>query len=79
MCGRCTFQAETLSRWLVSLLEPEFEDPPEVVSEMMFPWASSTMVVVEPSAFSLVVVVSCVEELLLDDEDALEDDALLAL
>jgi len=37
------------------------------------------MVVVEPSAFSLVVVVSCVEELLLDDEDALEDDALLAL
>lgn len=69
-------QAETLSRWLVSLLEPEFEEPPEVVSEMMLPWASSTIVVVEPSAFSLVVVVSCVEDVLLDEEDELEEDAL---
>jgi len=59
----------------VSLLEPEFEEPPDVVSEMILPWASSTMVVVEPSAFVLVVVVSCVEDVLLD-EDELEVDAL---
>ncbi|WP_183116684.1 hypothetical protein [Gluconacetobacter diazotrophicus] len=50
-------------------------EPPVVVWDTMFPWESVTVVVMDPFAFTVVVVVSLLEdELLPEDPEDEEDD-----